>query len=303
MYWLEISVNVDGEAAEAVAEVLRPYAYADSVVFEQLGDQTKVDPEALEPTVNVKIYLPQEQDSHTLRQRIKEAFYHMNRLYPVAEPVFRKLEDEDWATAWRKNYQPFQVGETLWIQPSWQAADGVTANDTVITLDPGMAFGTGLHPTTQMCLQTIEQEVRPGHRIVDIGTGSGILAIAAVKLGAHYVVAFDKERQAVIAARENALRNNVANSLLVFQGTLAALKPQPNDLLLVNILAPVIIALLNQGQLMNHIGDRGKAILSGIIVEQAAEVALAVAQAGGIVSKSLTSGDWVCMIMENKRTP
>ncbi len=303
MYWLEISVSVDGEAAEAVAEVLRPYAYADSVVFEQFGDQTNVDPEALEPTVNVKIFLPEDQDSESFRQRIREAMYHMNRLYPIAEPVFRKLEDEDWATAWRKNYRPFQVGKKLWIQPSWQSADDTTESDIVITLDPGMAFGTGLHPTTQLCLQAIEQEVRPGHRVVDIGTGSGILAIAAAKLGARYVVAFDKEEQAVIAARENALANNVDDSLLIFQGTLTALKPQPTDFLFVNILAPVIIDMLNHSQLMNYIGDRGKAILSGIIAEQAEEVALAVVQAGGTVTESLTSGDWTCLIIENKRTP
>jgi ribosomal protein L11 methyltransferase len=154
-----------------------------------------------------------------------------------------------------------------------------------------------------LCLQAIEQEVRPGHRVVDIGTGSGILAIAAAKLGARYVVAFDKEEQAVIAARENALANNVDDSLLIFQGTLTALKPQPTDFLFVNILAPVIIDMLNHSQLMNYIGDRGKAILSGIIAEQAEEVALAVVQAGGTVTESLTSGDWTCLIIENKRTP
>lgn len=303
MYWLEISVKVDGEAAEAVAEVLRPYAHADSVVFEQLGDPNDLDPEALDPTVNVKIFLPEDQDTSSLRRRIQEALYHMNRLYPIAEPEFRELEDEDWANVWRKNYQPLKIGESIWIQPSWQEAEEATDKDIVITLDPGMAFGTGLHPTTQLCLMAIEGEIGPDYRVLDVGTGSGILAIAAAKLGASNIVAFDKDNQAVKATHQNAISNDVRSSLVIFQGTLAALKPQPYDLLLVNILAPVIIDLLQQGHLLKYLDDEGRAILSGIIEEQSAEVAASVVEVGGAVTEMRASGDWVCMIVEKKRTP
>jgi ribosomal protein L11 methyltransferase len=302
MYWLEISVEVDGEAAEAVAELLRPYAYADSVIFEQLGDQSTADPEALESAIHVKIFVTEDDDSDAFRQKILEAFYHMNRLYPVGEPQFRVLEEDDWATAWRKNYQPFRIGEKIWIQPSWQPVQKTDIDDVVITLDPGMAFGTGLHPTTQLCLQAIEEEVRQDYRILDVGTGTGILAIAAAKLGAHHIIAFDTERQAVLAARENAIRNEVESSLFVFQGTLETLNPQPHDLILVNIIAPVIIDLLHHRRLLNYLSSRGKAILSGIISDQVGEVTAAVVRAGGTIIKTQTSGDWFCLMVENKRT-
>ncbi len=184
MYWLEISVTTDGEAAEAVSEMLRPYAYDQGVVFEQLGDALSPEPNALEPEITVKIYVPEEEDAPELRHRIQEAIYHMNRLYPIPAPVFRILQDEDWATAWRKNYEPFRIGHNLLIQPSWQQVVEKDDDDIVITLDPGMAFGTGLHPTTQMCLLALEQYVQAEDDVMDVGTGSGILSIVAAKLGA-----------------------------------------------------------------------------------------------------------------------
>jgi ribosomal protein L11 methyltransferase len=250
MYWLEVSVVTDGEGAEAVAEVLRPFAYQNGVVLEQLGNAHSSDPDALEPEVTVKIYLPEDQDTPAERRRIEEVVYHLGRLYPIPEPVFRQLKDEDWANAWKENYHPFRVGQRVWIRPSWlDDQDEAQNEDIVLTLDPGMAFGTGLHPTTQICLQALEQFVRPGISVLDVGTGSGILAILAAKLGAAQVVAVDTDQLAVKTAIANASQNQVTAQITVQPGTLTTIQQQNWDVVVVNILAPVIISMISSAGL------------------------------------------------------
>lgn len=296
MYWLEVSVRTDGEAAEAVAEALQPFAHSNGVVLEQLGDPNDLDPLALEPEVTVKIYLPEDRDTPAVRRRIEEIIYHLSRLYPIPAPTFRELADEDWANAWKAHYHPFRVGQRLWIQPSWLALDAERAEDVILTLDPGMAFGTGLHPTTQMCLQAIEQLTRPGITMLDVGTGTGILAIAAAKLGAGAVLGVDNDRLAVAAATENAAKNDVARQITICEGTLADVPPAPYDLVVVNILAPVIVGLLREGGLLGYVAPAGQLVLSGIIDEQAPEVIAALTAAGGVVRETLTVRDWVAII-------
>lgn len=298
MDWLEISVMTDGEAAEAVAEVLRPFAYQDGVVLEQRGDETNPAPDALEPAVAVKIYVPGDEDTMALRQRIEEILYHMNRLYPIPAPVFRRLADEDWANAWKAHYHPFRVGSRLWIVPSWRASEPgeeATERDIVLTLDPGMAFGTGTHPTTQMCLQLLEQWVQPGMQVLDVGTGSGILAVAAAKLGAETVWGIDTDALAVQAAADNAAQNGVA--LTVWQDTLAGVARREWDLVVVNILAQVIVGLFEEDGLMNYVAPGGRLILSGIIDSQAEAVETAVRRAGGVVCDRLTIRDWLAYLV------
>ena len=303
MYWLEVSVTVDGEAAEAIAETLRPYAYADGVVLEQKGDASKADPDALEPEVTVKIFLPEDQDLPHVRTKIEEALYYLGLLYPVPSPEFRRLEDEDWATAWRKHYQPFRVGHKLWIHPSWLEATGSEPGDVVIAVDPGMAFGTGLHPSTQMCLQQLEALVQPGMRVLDAGTGSGILSTAAAKLGAKRVLAFDTDYQAVLATAENVERNGVEDRLWLYQGELNVLRPSAWDLVVVNILAPVITRLLLNDRLTDYLSGDGRLILSGIIEEQESDVLSALEANSMTVTNRAVVRDWVCLTAEKKASP
>lgn len=317
MVWLEVSIETDGEAAEAVAEALRPLAYQNSVALEQRGDETSLDPDALEPTVTVKIYVPEEDDTPAFRRRVEEILYHLNRLYPVPPPTFRHLAEADWANAWKAHYHPFRIGRRLLVRPSWwdeeeQGGSGAEEQgsyeaaverpgDIVLRLDPGMAFGTGLHPTTQTCLQALETVVTPGMRVLDVGTGSGILAIAAARLGAAAVVGVDTDAVAVKTAKANAAQNGVSQLVEVWQGSLASVSVEEWDVVVVNILATVVIELLANGGLMNYVAPDGYLILSGIIDQQAADVIKAVEAVGGKVIQTFAVRDWVTYLVQHNR--
>jgi ribosomal protein L11 methyltransferase len=306
VYWLEVSVITDGEGAEAISEALRPYAYNDGIVLEQLGDANDHAPDALETAVTVKIYIPEEQDTPALRQRIEKIIYLLGRLYPLPPPTYRQLEEEDWANAWKAHYQPFRIGNHIWIQPSWidlqtdssQISNDLQPDDIVLILDPGMAFGTGLHPTTQMCLRAIEELVQPGSAVLDVGTGSGILAIAASKLGAGRLLAVDLDDVAVKTAVANADQNGTHN-IHIRQGSLAAVLEKDWDLVVVNILAPIIISFLDSGDLMDYVTLNGHLILSGIIDDQVNDVKAAVASAGGKIVNTITIRDWVTFVVKH----
>lgn len=303
----EVSVKVDGEAAEAVAEVLRPFAFQEGVVLEQLGDELSPEPLAMEPEVTVKIFIPRDEDNETFRRRIEEILYHLGRLYPVPPPSFKILEETDWANAWKEHYHPFRVGEKIWIQPSWIDPDQTNANgedkqkpdDIVIVLDPGMAFGTGLHPTTQKCLRALENIVQSGDRVLDVGTGSGILAIASVKLGAAYVVGVDTDDIAVKSAAANAKQNNLETDITFWQGDLSSVTERNWDIVVVNILAPVIHKLLSAYDLLAYIKNNGRLILSGIIDTQVDDIEQQVVSSGGIVEQRLNIRDWVTLIVRS----
>jgi ribosomal protein L11 methyltransferase len=306
MDWLEVRVVTDGEGAEAVAEVLRPFAHGGSVVMEQLGDDNSPDPEALDPAVTVKIYVAAADDTPALRHRLREILYHLGRLYPLPPPEFREIVDEDWANTWKANYHPFRIGERIWIRPSWIESspaigqtDRVRPEDVVLALDPGMAFGTGAHPTTQLCLLALEQWLKPGIRLLDIGTGSAILAIAAAKLGAVSGLGIDIDEMAVKAALANVAQNNVQDQVTIRQGELVSVVEKNWDIVVVNILASVIITLLEEGGLLDYLNASGILILSGILDEQQAEVQVAISQAGGQVSETLAMGDWVAFVVRH----
>lgn len=304
MIWLEVSVITDGEGAEAVSEALRPFAYQESVAIEQSGDETSLEPDALEPDVTVKIYIPGNEDTPALRRKIEETIFYLSRLYPLPSPRFVELADEDWANAWKAHYHPFKVGDRIWIRPSWEEAGPdvqVEEYDIVLVLDPGMAFGTGLHPTTQSCLKALERLVEPGMRVLDAGTGSGILAIAAARLGASEIAAFDTDEMAVRSAVANAQENSVGELITIWQGDLSGVADHTGrmewDIVVVNILAPVIITLLNENDLLGYVAPAGRLILSGIIDQQGPQVVEAITSAGGQIVDTIESGDWVSYIV------
>ncbi|MCB1045476.1 MAG: 50S ribosomal protein L11 methyltransferase [Acidobacteria bacterium] len=295
MYWLEVSIVTGEQAAEGVAAAIEPFAYQETVVLEQLGDPDDLDPNAMLPYVTVKFYVAEENDTPALRQAIIAKVAAIQSDFPAQFPTFRPLQDEDWANAWKVHYKPFKLGQRLWIQPSWEKAVDAAATDIVLTLDPGMAFGTGLHATTQLCLALLEELVEPGDRVLDVGTGSGILAIAAAKLGAASVTAIDNDPLSITATQGNVAMNHVESLVQVWQGELVSVPVEPYDVVVVNILAPVIIGLLRSGGLLHYVAPDGHLILSGLIAIQKEEVSEAVAAAGGSIISARQDGDWLAL--------
>lgn len=310
MNWIEISVQADGEAAEAVSELFnrlnsRPDGQGGAVTevagFDPVGDDHH-------PFVVVKTYLPADAVDTPERQRqIEEGLWYLGRIYPLGETVVRPLAETDWATAWKASYRPLRVGRRFLIIPAWQKAEVQPAADDIpLLLDPGMAFGTGLHPSTQLCLCLMEEVVRPGQRVLDAGCGSGILSIAAARLGAARVDAFDIDPIAVTATQENAALNDLPIPLNVVvsdgpgAGPLWVLPDGARpawDVILVNILPHVIEMLLDAG-LHTYLAPGGRLILAGIIEEREADVRAALARHGLIIADRLVQGDWVGLVAQ-----
>lgn len=286
MEWLEVSVAVQNEAAEAVAEVLSRYAYR-GVVIEAGPDAWNAGP------VIVRAYLPADDQLRANRRRIEESLWHLDQIWPVSAPTFRPVAETDWTEAWKERLNVLRVGRHIVIRPSWR--DYVPApGDVVIQLDPGMAFGTGLHPTTQMCLVTLEELIRPETEVLDLGTGSGILAIAAAKLGAECVLAVDNDPVAVKTARGNVATNGVQGAVSVMCGSLTDVSGS-YDLVVVNILARIIVEMMQEG-LATQVRPGGVLIAAGIIADQEPEVVAALEREGLTLAEQRQRGDWMCLV-------
>jgi ribosomal protein L11 methyltransferase len=314
MDWLEITVNCDSENAEAVADVLARYAPGGVAIQQNALDLTGEEwqPDGpLEPIASVRAYLAFEPGLDERRRQVEEALWHLRQIASIPEPQFRTVVEEEWANVWKEHFHVTRIGKRLVVKPSWREYTP-QANDIVLELDPGMAFGTGLHPTTQMCLLALEKYVRGGERVLDLGTGSGILAIAAVKLGAAACLASDIDPVAVEAARANVSANQVSNRVQVEQGSLTQisnLKFQISkdasqnsdlnfDILLVNILAKIIVELCGQG-LGEVVKPGGLAIFAGLIDTQEAEVREALKGAGLAVIERTQEKDWVGLVCKS----
>jgi len=285
MEWMEITVTVDPELAEAVSEVL--CRYIPQGVAIELGDGEEAE------TVAVRAYLAVDEEVETRRQAIAEALWHLSQIRYFPEPTFRIIADQDWTAGFKETIPVLHIGQRLVIRPSWREYLP-QEHEIVIELDPGIAFGTGLHPTTQLCLLALEELIQPGQRVLDMGTGTGILAIAAARLGASEIVAVDNDPNAVVATRHNARNNQVEGRIRALHGSLAETSGS-YDLVLANILAPVLLAMIADG-LTNRVKRTGALVLSGILEEQAQEVRAALARAGMTRIEQRQSGDWVSLI-------
>jgi ribosomal protein L11 methyltransferase len=288
MEWLEVSVEVDAEAAEAVAELFHRFAPGGvAIVVPGIAQNAAHEP------VTVKAYLPVNPDLARARDQLEQALWHMGQIYPIPAPTFSSVAETDWSDAWKEHFHPVRVGQRVVIKPSWRQLDP-PPDAILIELDPGMAFGTGLHPTTQMCLMALEEEVRPGAQVLDLGTGSGILALAAAKLGARTVLALDTDPIAVAAAQANVRHNGVAAQVTVAQGSLDQ-APGVYDLVVVNILAKVIIVLAHEG-LAERVRPGGCWMAAGIVEDQVADVKAALGAGGLQVTGQKRVADWVTLI-------
>jgi ribosomal protein L11 methyltransferase len=305
--WLEVTLTVSGELAEAVADVLARFA-PNGVVTEQAVKYTNPEDEgtAIGP-ITVRAYLPADEKLDGTRQKLEEALFYLGMIRPLPEPVYRPLVDQNWMESWKEHYKPIPIGKKLIIVPVW--LESPEADRIPIRIDPGMAFGTGTHPTTQLCLQLIEKcfESPPqfvGDKpdsVIDIGCGSGILSIGALKLGADFALGVDIEAASVKASRENADSNGIeAKQFEVGLGSVeqvlaGGFRIRQAPLVLANILAPVIIRLLSSG-LADLVRPGGKIILSGILAEQSNAVVQAAESIGMNLVEKYQDGDWVAIL-------
>jgi ribosomal protein L11 methyltransferase len=300
--WIELSLSVDGELAEAVSEVLSRYAPAG------VASEIAVSPDnsdLLTGMVTVRTYLPVDDNLASLRETIERGLWHLSQIKPLPEPSYRELEQADWENSWRERYHPIPIGAKLLIIPPWYEID--PGERIPLVIEPGMAFGTGTHPTTQLCLRLIETRLKRGAAVVDLGCGSGILSIAAAKLGAARVLALDIDQAAVGITRRNAEQNGVADKIIARQGSLENLPglldefdANRPELLVANILAHVLGTMLGSG-LGDCIAPDGALILSGVLEEQLPDL-LAQARKQGLSPRQVRGdGDW--RAVELARTP
>ena len=319
MNWLEVSMTVDGELAEAVADVFARFAYS-GVMMEQ-GVKYNDAEDAGTPTgpIIVRAYLEVDEQIEEKQQKLEESLFYLGMIQPLPVPTYKQIADQNWMEAWKQHYKPILIGERLVILPAWM--ESPDPNRVAIKIDPGMAFGTGTHPTTQLCLELMERVVlgtrksRIGvkqlvdnsglpnneFRIIDVGCGSGILSIAALKLGARQALGVDIDTESITNSRENATTNEVRDELILGVGSVQeildgkfAFKSAP--LVVANILAPVIVRLFDTG-LADLMDDTGALILSGILFEQEQSV-IEAGQAKGLeMNERKQIGDWVALRM------
>ena len=290
MSWLEVSVKVDGEAAEAVSEVFNRFGRGGAVV-EVTYSTDNSSHTAAQPLVDVKTYLPV--GDAEARLKVEEAIWYLGRLYPIPEPTFRTLAEEDWANVWKKSYRPLRIGNRIVVVPSW-CEFVPEPGDVTVELDPGMAFGTGLHPTTRMSLIAVEKYARAGQNVLDMGTGSGILSIAAARLGVASVLAVEKDPLAAKVARENVELNDVQEAVSVEIGSLEKVSGM-FDLLVVNILAEVIVSLV-EGGLLSHLSPGGYFVAAGIVEELEATVNHALEARQVEIVERFRENDWLTLV-------
>ena len=315
---VEIAVEVDGEAAEAVAELFNRYNGGDWVedsaageasgggaVLESTGYDDFGNPVAGEYRLVVKTYLKPGQRGRTIQRQIEEGLWRLRLLYPMPEPVARLVREEDWAHAWKRHYKPMRIGKRVLLTPAWEEPNALP-DDVVVRLEPGMAFGTGLHPTTRLCVAALEKWVGQGDSLLDIGTGSGVLSVVAAKLGAKLVIATDIDPLAIRAAKENARLNGVPiapNQLIVEQGSIPAGQDGRFSVVVANILAEILIGLFEAAYdnvpLAATLAPGGHLILSGILEEKAEGVVAAAARQGLREVERRQEGDWVAVTVRS----
>ena len=302
--WLEVTLPVPAAELERVCDTLTANGMTGLVVEEegeflrfleqnrQYWDYVDEDlAQRMKGASRVKFYVP---DSDGGRKQLRACLAGLERY----EPQTVSLREEDWATSWQKYYRPIPVGKRLYIVPDWMRGQEIPDGRTPLYLDPGLTFGTGTHPTTQLCLELLEEVLRPGNRVLDLGCGSGILAIAALVLGADRAVGVDLDPKAADAAQENGLLNGIgADRLRVYAGDVlsdrklaAKLGPRQNRVVLANIVADVIIPL--SGTAGAFMPEDGVFLTSGIIEGRQDEVHAALRSGGFAVTKHLERDGW-----------
>ncbi|HLR33777.1 MAG TPA: 50S ribosomal protein L11 methyltransferase [Tissierellales bacterium] len=304
MKWTEVQVRTKTENEEIVTNALYDLGVQGLAIedpkdildlVEVREDWDLIDEKLINQgfnTIIIKCYLGESEDLIKKIQAIKKSIKGLGQV------VVSEIYEQDWSEKWKTYYKPIKIGKNIVIKPSWEDYKS-RVEDVVIELDPGMAFGTGTHETTILCIEDIEKYMKTGDKVFDIGCGSGILSIVAAKLGAKKVISVDLDDLAVKVAKENIEKNNVDNIVNIEKGNLLDVVEEKADLIVSNILAEVIVKLSNS--IKNYLNDEGLFISSGIIKEKKNIVEEALKENNFTILETKTMDGWVSIVAKYKK--
>lgn len=300
MKWTEIMVITSPENEDIVSDILYD-AGATGLAIEDPRDIMElskdstdwdfVDPSLMKidlDKISIKAYFSESQKLNSVIDFVKKEMEKVQ-----GEIVFSEIDEKDWAESWKKYYKPRRIGTNIVIKPTWESIDE-KEGDLVIELDPGMAFGTGTHETTMMCIESLEKFMNNGDKVYDIGCGSGILSIAAAKLGASDIVAVDLDPDCIKVSNENILKNKVEDKIQAIQGNLLDVVEDKADVIVSNIIAEIIVKMSKD--LREYLVDNGIFIASGIILEKIKLVEDSLVENGFEILEIRKLGEWACIV-------
>jgi len=298
--WLETSIVCSGELAEAVAEVFSRFS-PEGVVINSVTHYDPLGHEEI-PTGDMQVvaYFPQDENTESIRRQLEEAIWHLSQIAPLDPIAYKLVRDQNWMEAWKANYQPLKIGRNLIVLPAW--VDPSLAEGRIpIIISPDMAFGTGTHPSTQLCMLALEKYGVKHMDVIDIGTGSGILSIEAAKLGANRILGVDNDPDAIPSAINNAMLNGVADKILFEVGTHTDVLNRTDGLsqsprVIANILSPILANMLSTG-LADLLSPSGLLFLGGVLEHQAQGLADHARTLGLSLRETLQQEDWVVLVL------
>lgn len=302
--WQELTVVVNRKAEEIVTNLLIELG-SQGVAIEDSADYLKEEnpfgelvPEVEQVnTIKIIAYYPETKDLSHLSEELGQKLLDLASIEPSLADISissQSLKEEDWAENWKKYYEPARITHDLTIVPSWTDYRAVSPSEKIIKLDPGMAFGTGTHPTTKMSLFALEQVLRGGETVIDVGTGSGVLSIASTLLGAKKVFAYDLDEVAVRVAQENIDLNPNMDTIHVATGDLLKNVAHKAEVIVANILADILIHLTDDAYRL--VKEEGYLILSGIIADKLQMVLDAVTKSGFFLETHMIQGEWNTLV-------
>ena len=315
MDWISMTVRTTTEGAEAVSAMFMELGIMGAMIEDKadvavnqrpsgfwdiLGDEIAA---RMEDDVKVTVYIAADERAQDTVAHVRQELNRLSRMDLGFDPGKLTLEvgsvdDEDWAENWKSRYKPFRLGRHFVVKPTWEHFDA-EPEDKIIEIDPGMAFGSGTHETTGMCVALLEENVRPGMTVIDVGTGTGILAIAAAKMGARDVLATDLDPMATRVATENVALNHLSDTVRTACGDLLESVDETADIVVANIIADVICMFAQP--LVDHIVPGGLFICSGIIKEREQDVVNALTAADYTILETKRKGEWVAMLSRRKK--
>jgi len=308
MNWIELIIHTTTVGSDFVSDLLMELGAAGTMIEDKadIPDPSKphgiweiIDPKLLEDMpedVLVHAWFTPDETFPPLLERLKARLAEMKASRPDFGPLTadtRTVSEDSWAEVWKKYYKPFYAADHLVVKPTWEEFTPAPG-DRIIEIDPGMAFGSGTHETTGMCISLLQEVIHGGERVIDVGTGSGILAIAAALLGAGHVLAVDIDPDAVRVASENVAHNHVDTVVTVQEGDLLKQVEETCDICVANIISDIIISFA--APLMSHIVPGGLFLCSGIVKERTEEVRAALLSAGYEILKTEHRGEWTAFL-------